>query len=69
MNFLELLFADRIRTLAKDLQSEARESAMDQAGQYWEDQAGAWECDNPWAMFIKPAHDDLAAIAAHVRQL
>jgi hypothetical protein len=69
MDFLELLFADRIRTLAKDLQDEARESAMEQAGQYWEPQADGWERDNTWAGFIQAAHDELATIAAHVRSL
>lgn len=69
MDFLELLFADRIRTLAKDLQAEARAAAEEQAGQYWQDQASDWERDNPWAGFIEAAHDELAAIAAHVRQL
>lgn len=69
MDFLELLFADRVRTLAKELQADAREVAAEAAGQYWEDNVEKWEYENPWAAFIEAAHAELAAIANHVRQL
>lgn len=69
MDFLELLFADRIRALAKNLQDEAREAAQEQAGQYWSDHMDRWEYENPWAGFIEAAHDELATIAAHLRSL
>ena len=69
MDYLELLYADRVRTLALDMQSIARNAAEKAAGERWEDQVDHWEFDNPLVAFIEDVHEELVAIGRHVRQL
>jgi hypothetical protein len=69
MEYLELLYADRIRALGLEMQASARQAAENAAGDNWEDRVDQWEYKNPCAAFIEAAHEELAAIAKHVRQL
>lgn len=69
MDYLELLYADRIRTLGLQMQASSRQAAENAAGDNWEDRVDQWEHENPRAAFIEAAHEELAAIAKHVRQL
>lgn len=69
MDHQELLYADRIRTLAMEKQSVVRSAAEKAAGERWEDSADQWEYENPLAAFIEDVHEELVAISHHVRQL
>lgn len=69
MDYAEMLYADRIRTLALEMQATARKAAEDAAGENWMDHIDQWEYENPRAAFIEKAHEELAAVARHVRQL
>ena len=69
MEYLELLYADRIRALGLEMQASARQAAENAAGDNWEDRVDQWEYENPRAAFIEAAHEELAAIAKHVRQV
>lgn len=69
MDYLELLYADRLRTLAMEKQSVVRKAAQKAAGERWDDTADQWEYENPLAAFIEDVHEELEAIGRHVRQL
>lgn len=69
MDYQELLYADRIRTLAMEKQSVVRAAAEKAAGERWEDGADQWEYENPLAAFIEDVHEELAGISRHVREL
>lgn len=69
MDYQELLYADRIRTLAIEKQSVARTAAQKIAGERWQDEADQWEYENPLAIFIEDVHEELAGISRHLRKL
>lgn len=69
MDYLELLYADRIRTLAMEKQETARQAAENAAGDAWGDRVDQWEYENPLPIFIEDVHEELVAIGRHVRQL
>lgn len=69
MDYLELLCADSVRSLATEMQSIARNAAEKAAAERWKDQVDYWEFDNPLATFIEDVHEELVAIGRHVRQL
>lgn len=69
MDYLELLYADRIRTLAIEKHASARRAAEEAAGEDWENHVDQWEYENPLPVFLEDAHEELVAIARHVRQL
>lgn len=69
MDYLELLYADRIRTLAMEKQAISRDAAQKAAGDAWESRVDQWEYENPLPIFIEDVHEELAAISRHVRQL
>lgn len=69
MDYLELLYADRVRTLALDMQSVARRAAKKAAGERWEDIVDQWENEYPLTIFIEDTHEILASVASQIRQL
>ncbi len=69
MDYFELLYADRIRTLAIEKQTAARQAAESVAGATWDDRVDQWEYENPVPIFIEDVHEELTAISRHVRQL
>lgn len=69
MDYLELLYADRIRTLAMEKQKTARKAAKNAAGDAWDDRVDQWEYENPLPIFIEDVHEELVAISSHLRQL
>lgn len=69
METLELLLADRVRTLAAQFRKEAYEKAAEDAGDDWPAVMAQWDADNPRAAFIEDAHSELTQIALHLRRL
>ena len=69
MDYLELLYADRVRSLAPEMRASARDAAEKAASEKWEDRVNQWEYENPFPVFLEDAHEELVAIGRHVRQL
>ena len=69
MDYQELLYTDRVRTLAMEKQSAVRTAAEKAAGERWEDKVDQWEYENPLAAFIEDVHEELAGISRHLRKL
>ena len=69
MDYLELLYADRVRTLALEMQSIARTAAEKAAGERWEERVDQWEYEHALDTYIEDVHEELVAIGRHVRQL
>jgi hypothetical protein len=68
MDYLELLFAERVHQLAaKQLREEWEEIAEAAPEENWGDVVLAWEEANPFSKFVKEAYEEIADVAQQIR--
>jgi len=70
MDYLELLFAERVHRLAASQLREEWEDMADSAPEEsWAEVVQAWEVANPFSKFVREAYEEIADVAQQIRAI